>query len=67
MNRIFDLWANPGELLHSVLKGSLLADATDEKWVEEMLEPLIAPRRRRGFQGVRVSRVSVSRRLRAAR
>lgn len=67
MDRIFDRWPNPGDLLHAALEGWVIADVSDVSLANLQPMPLLEPRRGPGIQSFRMSRTSVSARLRPAR
>lgn len=68
MNRTFDPWANPGDLLRALLlEDWIVAEISDATSRQKLPEPLIESRRRLGIQSLRTSRVSVSARSRTAK
>jgi hypothetical protein len=58
MNRIFDQCDKPGELLHAVLEGLVIAEISDATLPRAHLEPANQPRRGLGIQSLRPGRVS---------
>jgi hypothetical protein len=64
MNRTDDPWPNPGDLLHAILEGWLVAEISDVTPARAQSEPLDESRRGRGIQSVRVGRVAISERFR---
>jgi hypothetical protein len=67
MNKINDPCANPGETLSALLEGWVVAEISDLTLPAGPPEPPIESRRERGIQSVRASRISVSKRFRAAK
>jgi hypothetical protein len=68
MKRIVDPSANPGELLHAVLEGLVVAEISDATLSPVALaEPLSESRRGRGIKSVRASEIARFERLRAGR
>jgi len=67
MDRIIDRWLNPGDLLHAVLEGWVIAEISDATWPRAQPMPPLESRREPGIKSFRMSRVSVSARIRPAR
>ena len=67
MNRSFDPSDNPGELLHAMLEGLIVAEISDFTSAKKQFEPANGPRRNPGIQSIRKSRVLNSRRARPTR
>ncbi len=68
MKNTIDPWTNPGELLHAVLEGLIIAEISDATVpLETPPERMTESHRGRGIQSVRGSGVSGSERFRAAR
>ncbi len=67
MNTITDTLANPGDLLHAMLEGLIVAEISDATSAKTQSEPPSGSRRRPGIQSIRTSRVSISGRSRPAR
>jgi hypothetical protein len=67
MNNTIDFYADPGEPLHAVLQGLIVAEISDATTAEMQPGSPTESRRRHGIQSVRASRVSVSDRFRASR
>jgi hypothetical protein len=66
-NSDIDKSSSPGDLLHAALEGWVIAEISDATSPRTEPVPLFDPRRAQGLQSFRVSRVSVSARLRPAR
>ena len=65
MNSTFDPWEKPGDLLHAMLEGLIVAEISDVTSAKKQFEPPIESRRRPGIQSIRGgSRVSTSTRFR---
>ena len=64
MNRKFDPLENPGDLLHAMLEGLIVAEISDATAATNQFETLDESRRFPGFQSIRKSRVSNPRRSR---
>src|ERR1700687_1540156 len=60
MNSTFDSPENPGDLLHAMLEGLIVAEISDATAAEKQSEPPTESRRRPGIQSIRASRVSTS-------
>ena len=58
MNSTIDRWTNPGELLHAMLEGWIVAEISDATVAKARPRPLIESRRGPGIQSIRASRVS---------
>jgi len=67
MISIIDPWVDPGELLHAMLEGWIVAEISDATGAEMQPGSPTESRRRQGIQSVRGSRVAVSDRFRASR
>ena len=67
MNDTIDIYEDPGELLHAVLEGWIVAEISDAATAETEPGSPTESRRRQGIQSVRGSRASVSDRFRASR
>jgi len=58
MNRIFDSPEKPGDLLHAVLEGWVIAEISDATLPRAHPEPANEPRRGSGIQSRRPTRVT---------
>jgi len=58
MNSIIDRWTNPGELLHAVLEGLIVAEISDATEAKARPRPLVESRRGPGIRSIRASQVS---------
>ncbi len=67
MNGKFDPLENPGDLLHAMLEGLIVAEISDVTAATNQFESLDESRRSPGIQSIRKSRVSNSRRFRLTR
>jgi hypothetical protein len=67
MNRTKDPWPNPGDLLHAILEGWVVAEISDLTPDRAQSEALDESRRGRGIQSVRGGRVAVAERFRTPR
>jgi hypothetical protein len=67
MNSTFDPWEKPGDLLHAMLEGLIVAEISDVTSDKKQVEPPIESRRRPGIQSIRGSRVSTPRGFRPTR
>jgi hypothetical protein len=67
MDTKIDRWPNPGDLLHAALEGWVVAEISDATLAKMQPVPLIESRRSQGIKSSRVSRASVSARLRTSR
>jgi len=64
MNRTFDPWEMPGDLLHAVLEGLIVAEISDVTAATKQFDPPNESRRGSGIQSLRKSQVSPTRRSR---
>jgi hypothetical protein len=67
MSRTDDPWPNPGDLLHAILEGWLVAEISDVTLARAQSEPFDESRRGRGIRSVRGGRVAVAERFRTSR
>jgi hypothetical protein len=67
MNSKFDPLENPGDLLHAVLEGLIVAEISDVTSANQQVEHPDESWRSPGIPSIRKSRVSNSRRLRPTR
>ena len=58
MNGTIDRWTKPGELLHAMLEGWIVAEISDATLAKARPAPSGASRRGAGFQSIRASQVS---------
>jgi hypothetical protein len=67
MNRTFDPWEKPGDLLHAVLEGLIVVEISEVTAATKQFEPPNESQRGRGIQSIRKSRGSNSRPFRPTR
>lgn len=67
MDRKVELWGNPGDLLHAILQGCVIAEISDATVQRTLSKPASESQRGPGFQRVRAGRAPGSDPFRSGR